>query len=175
MNKQNLPTFDPLNPLIFTERMAQILNEKQKELIEKIGVIHEQHGMQPLMGRILGLILVIEEAEVTFDDIVAHLNVSKSAVSYALNFLQLQRFVIYRTKPGERKRYFYLDIEDWDQILKKELCNVADINSFFKEVIELRGNAKPEFNNKLKDLCEFLEYLKEEIPLMFERFKKNKS
>jgi predicted transcriptional regulator len=152
--------------------MSQTLTEKQKELIEKIGVIHDQNGMQPLMGRILGLLVVLEEAEATFDDIVEYLNVSKSAVSNALNFLQIQQFVAYRTKPGERKRYFYCDIRDWDVILKKELCNVADINSFFKEVIEIRGNSKPEFNQKLGEICKFLDYIREEIPLLFEKFKK---
>lgn len=72
-----------------------MLNEKKLELIERIGVFHERRGMQPLMGRILGLLLVLDEAEATFDEIIEYLNVSKSAVSNALNILQLQGHIAF--------------------------------------------------------------------------------
>jgi DNA-binding transcriptional regulator GbsR (MarR family) len=152
-----------------------MLNKRKLELIERIGVFHEQHGMQPLMGRIIGLLLVLDKAEATFDDIVAYLNVSKSAVSNALNILQLQGHVAYKTKPGERKRYFFLTLENWEQAMEKELCGMLEISSFMKEVLKERGDVKPEFNHNIKDVCNFMEFLRNRIPSLFKEFRNSQS
>lgn len=152
-----------------------MLNENKLELIERIGVFHEQRGMQPLMGRIVGLLLVLEEAEATFDEIVEYLNVSKSAVSNALNILQLQGHIAYKTKPGERKRYFYLTLEKWEEAMKKELCDVSEISTFMQDVLKERGNVKPEFNHHIQNLCNFMEFLKAKIPSLFNEFKKSQA
>ncbi len=152
-----------------------MISEKKLELVERIGVFHEQRGMQPLMGRIVGLLLVLEEAEATFEEIVEHLNVSKSAVSNALNFLQLQGHLAYKTKPGERKRYFYLSIENWEDDMEKKLCDVSHLSSVMKEVLHERGNKKPEFNENIKDICNFMDFLRNRIPNLFKEFRKTQS
>ncbi|MEP0714130.1 MAG: MarR family transcriptional regulator, partial [Algoriphagus sp.] len=97
-----------------------ILTTRHKELIERIGVFHEHKGMQPLVGRIIGLLLIHEEGEVSFDEIVEHLGVSKSAVSNALTFLQAKDRCVYSTRPGDRKRYFALKVSDWKKDFQQE-------------------------------------------------------
>ncbi|WP_194778557.1 GbsR/MarR family transcriptional regulator [Pararhodonellum marinum] len=155
--------------------MSSSLSESQKDLIERIGVYHEQQGMQPLMGRILGLLLILDDAEATFEDIIEHLNVSKSAVSTALNVMQIQNKVAYRTKPGERKRYFYLNMGNWENDIEKELEEIARVGVFVQEALALRSNRKPDFNNYLKNLCQFTEFFKRQIPKLFKEFQKSKS
>lgn len=155
--------------------MSEILSEKKKELIEKIGVFHEQRGMQPLMGRILGLLMVLDEAEATFEEIVDYLNVSKSAVSNALNFMQIQNKVRYKTKPGERKRYFYLKIEDWENDMQKQIENITEATNFLQEVIAVRKQTNPSFTCHLQEVCSFLDYIKSKIPSLFAGFQKQKT
>jgi DNA-binding transcriptional regulator GbsR (MarR family) len=152
-----------------------ILTERHKELIERIGVFHEHKGMQPLVGRIIGLLLVHEEGEVSFDEIVENLGVSKSAVSNALTFLQAKGRCVYSTRPGDRKRYFALKVGDWREDFAKELENIAEIQKFIDEVLEVRTDKNPEFNCKMKDFSDFLGFFKKEIPGLFERFKKQQS
>ncbi|WP_245189402.1 GbsR/MarR family transcriptional regulator [Lunatimonas salinarum] len=154
--------------------MSEILSERKKELIEKIGVFHEQRGMQPLMGRILGLLMVLDEAEATFEEIVDYLNVSKSAVSNALNFMQIQNKVKYKTKPGERKRYFYLKADDWENDMQTQIEDITQATHFLQEVIDVREQANPSFTNHLQEVCSFLEYVKTKIPSLFEGFRKQK-
>ena len=152
-----------------------VLSEKQKELIERIGVFHEHKGMQPLVGRIIGLMLVHENAEVTFEEIVDLLGVSKSAVSNALTFLQAKEKVTYHTKPGDRKRYFSLKVKDWRVDFEKELLNIAEIQNFINEVLQERKDKGSDFCAKMKDFSNFLEFFRKEIPSMFDRFKKQYS
>jgi DNA-binding transcriptional regulator GbsR (MarR family) len=148
------------------------LSEKQRELIERIGVFHEHKGMQPLVGRIIGLMLVHEDAEVTFEEIVEDLGVSKSAVSNALNFLQAKERIVYHTKPGDRKRYFKLKIQNWSDELEREILDITKFKEFIDEVIVERGQKHAEFNSCLRDFSNFLVFFKKELPLLFEKFKK---
>lgn len=152
-----------------------MLSEKKLELIERIGVFHEMRGVQPLMGRIMGLLLVLEEAEATFEEIVDYLNVSKSAVSNALNVLQLQGHVAYKTKHGDRKRFFHLTLENWEGDMEKKLCDVSEMRSFLQEVLEARGETKPDFNHNIKDICSFMDFLKTRIPALFKEFRKSQA
>ncbi|MDF2157035.1 hypothetical protein [Algoriphagus sp. CAU 1675] len=147
------------------------VNEKQKELIERIGVFYERKGMQPLVGKIIGLLLVHEQAEAAFDEIIETLGVSKSAVSNALTFLQAKNYVIYTSKLGERKRYFTLKSTDWKADFEQELEHIADIQRFLEEVLAIRPGETQEFNDRLRDFCDFLEFFRNEIPSLFERFK----
>ncbi|MBB6328080.1 DNA-binding transcriptional regulator GbsR (MarR family) [Algoriphagus iocasae] len=152
-----------------------VLTEKHKELIERIGVFHEHKGMQPLVGRIIGLLLVHDEGEVSFDEIVEQLGVSKSAVSNALTFLQAKGRCVYSTRPGDRKRYFALKVSDWREDFEKELQNIAEIQKFIDEVLEVRTEKNPEFNCRMRDFSNFLCFFKQEIPALFERFKKQQA
>ena len=152
-----------------------MLTEKQRELIERIGVFHEHKGMQPLVGRIIGLLLVKENAEATFEEIVEELGVSKSAVSNALTFLQAKERIIYHTKPGDRKRYFTMKVSDWRADFEKELLNIAEIQKFLDEVLEIHQHQKTDFCCQMKDFSNFLDFFRKEVPAMFERFKKQYS
>lgn len=154
-----------------------VFTEKQKELIERIGVFHEHKGMQPLVGRIIGLLLLHEKGEVTFDEIVDHLVVSKSAVSNALVFLQAKGRVIYKTYPGDRKRYFTLKSNNWKTDFEQEVSKITEIQKFIDEVLEVRSDKNPEFNKNMKDFSNFLAFFKMELPLLLEKYEsqKNKS
>jgi len=146
------------------------LTEKQQELIEIIGVFHEQNGLQPALGRILGLIMVAESAEATFDEIVASLSLSKSAVSSALTLLQIQNKVEYITKPGERKRYFRLKKANWEHDLKNGISSGLQFSSILDEVLTIRNDTNPEFNKHLENVRDFMLFLQKEIPVIIDRY-----
>ena len=85
----------------------------QLKLVEKLGVVFEQSGMQPAAARVASLLIIADKTELTFDQIRATMKLSKSATSNAINTLLLAKRIIYITKPGDRKRYFTSDIKEW--------------------------------------------------------------
>lgn len=146
------------------------LSDRKKEIIERIGVYYEKKGLQPVVGRIMGLLLVAEPAEATFEEIQEELQISKSAVSTALTFLQAKETVEYTTKPGERKRYFKLRMRDWKTELKKEFDEVLDMESLINEIIDLKENKKSEFCCSLLEMKDFFKFMKKELPLLLKKF-----
>lgn len=146
------------------------LSEKQKEIIEIIGVFHEQNGLQPALGRILGLLMVADSAEATFDEIAESLSLSKSAVSSALTLLQTQTKIEYITKPGGRKRYFRLKRSNWEEELKKSINGNLQFSNILDEVIAIRKNQNPDFTQHLENIRNFMLFLKKEIPVLIDRY-----
>ena len=148
------------------------LSEKQKELIQKLGVSLEQFGLTPAEARISGLLLVSGETQLTFDEIKDSLGLSKSAVSNAINKLLLLGHVEYVTKHGDRKRYFRNNIDRWSSKMIESFNQTVSLNNVFKEVLANRPGSTEDFNNHLKDLISFLDFLTKNVAALHEEWQK---
>lgn len=147
-----------------------MLNEEQKHLVEKIGLMHESEGLSPAVARVMGLLLVSNKVELTFDEIRETLNLSKSATSNALNISMKLNRVEYITKPGDRKRYFKSKIELWRDHIMDEFADKCGRACMFQEVLENRTNETKEFNKAIKEFILFLEYLGKELPKLYKQW-----
>lgn len=148
------------------------LSQKQKELIERLGVFNEENGFPPAVSRILSLLLVSPEPALTFDQIRETLNLSKSACSNALNMLMAIGKVEYITKSGDRKRYFKNKITSWQKDIKENYKRIHGVSEILEEVLENRPGHTTEFNQALKDLISFLNFLKARIPALYEEWER---
>ncbi|WP_187262987.1 GbsR/MarR family transcriptional regulator [Pontibacter beigongshangensis] len=146
------------------------LTERQKELVEKIGIFHEQSGMQPAAARVMGLLFVADKRELTFDDITEVLGISKSATSNAINLLIQTDLIDYTTFSGDRKRYFRLKITNWREGLARKINHMTSMNTLFREVLEARKETGAAEDEKLEELIDFLNYVNQELPKMVERW-----
>lgn len=95
------------------------MGPQRRELVERIGVINERFGLQPVAARVNALLLVSEKPRLTFDEIQEELQVSKSSVSNAINLLLSTGQIDYITLPGERKRYFRTNVEKWPRLIER--------------------------------------------------------
>jgi DNA-binding transcriptional regulator GbsR (MarR family) len=134
------------------------LTEKQKELIESFGVLQEQMGMAPAAARVNALLTIADDNEISFDEIRETLNLSKSATSNALNVLLSLENVGYKTKSGDRKRYFYSKLDQWKTKFKKDMLGLNNYNTLLKEIHKNRTPKSKEYNDKLNELTDFMEY-----------------
>jgi DNA-binding transcriptional regulator GbsR (MarR family) len=118
-------------------------------------------------GRIMSLLIVCDEPELTFDQIRELLGISKSTTSSALNTLMLTQRVIYRTKPGDRKRYFASNIVQWQEGFTESFQKFFGVIKIMKEALNQRTSKTPEFNKQMAEFIEFTEYLSVEFPRLY--------
>ncbi|MGC9375139.1 MAG: GbsR/MarR family transcriptional regulator [Bacteroidales bacterium] len=133
--------------------------KKQKELIEEIGIYFDKEGFQPIAGRILALLMVMDKERFTFDEIVEELQISKSAASITLRNLEIRGDIEYITLPGERKRYFQLNRKNIFTIIDKFEKKLLKTKKFLNYVLELKENkTSPNavFFNELLDLIQLI-------------------
>ena len=139
------------------------LTDQQRELIERLGVHNEQMGMPPTEARILSLLIVCDVPELTFDQIRTVLSISKSATSNGINLLLLSQQVTYKTRFGDRKRYFTSNILNWEENMTTEIQKMLKIAQVMKEVLAQRPPETQKFNEQLANFIAFMEYLHEEL------------
>ena len=151
-----------------------VLTEKQKVLIEKIGIVTEREGMQPAAARIIGLLYVADNPELTFDEILNALRISKSAASNALNLLLQTGRIEYTTFSGDRKRYFRLKVSDWREGFSKKMEDMTSFSQLLKEVLKERNPETKEFNKSLGELADFMSYVNTQMPGLLENWEKSR-
>ncbi|MCG6190385.1 GbsR/MarR family transcriptional regulator [Maribellus maritimus] len=142
--------------------------QKQKELVECIGRLHEKDGFQPVTARIMGLLMVMDKEEYTFDEIVQEMKISKSSASTALKNLEIRGVIEYVTYPGDRKRYFRFvsgDINEMIDGIEKKMKLQLDV---IEQALELKKN--PDSRN-----AKFLENVKEGIHFFIKNMRKLKA
>lgn len=150
------------------------LTQEQKSLIEKMGVFQEHSGMPPTESRILALLLVADETEMTFEEIKDHLQISKSATSNSINLLLKTNKLEYITKSGDRKRYFRTKISSWEQDAESNLQGMLSVNGILKEILNQRTTKTPKFNSDLKNVIDFIDFLQVELLNIFKKWKKER-
>jgi len=155
-------------------RISIQMTEKQLRLIEKLGVFYEMGGMQPAAARILALLLVSDNTELTFEEIYETLHLSKSATSNALNVLLSTEKLEYITQPGERRRYFRFKIRSLKEGVQKSLEGITAYNVLLKEVLALRPENTSEFYANLEESSQFLDFIKQELPKLFQKWEASK-
>lgn len=151
--------------------MAAIqLSEKQKELIEKLGIMFERSGMTPAQTRIIALLMISDRVELSFDEIRETLQLSKSATSNSLNTLLITDRITYTTKIGDRKRYFKSKIATFGTDFEKQFNQLIKVKEIFQEILESRTKETPEFNSKMAKLIDFLDYFQQEFPAFMKKW-----
>lgn len=152
---------------------AEKLN-KQKELIERIGRRNEKEGFPPVAGRILGMLMVMDKEEYTFDEIVKEMQISKSSASTALKNLELRGVLEYVTYPGDRKRYFRFVSTDIDQMVNEVEQKMKQSLEILHEIMELKKDQKSRNAVLLRDISIGTEFFIKQLDSFRKEIKKRK-
>lgn len=131
---------------------------KQKELIEYIGRNCEKDGIQPVTARILGLLMVMDKEEYTFDEIVTEMKTSKGAVSTALKNLELRGSIEYFTHPGNRRRYYRVISKDIHTIIGEAERRIRREADIIDQIVELKIDQNSKSVRLLKSISTGLKF-----------------
>lgn len=137
------------------------LTKEQIKLIEQYAVLMEKTNLQPAMAKVVALLNVADEPDLTFSQIQHTLGLSKGGASLAINHLLATERIDYRTKLNDRKRYFYVPIQNWKDIAAKHLEGLESYIQINQKILALRSDKSKEFTKVLKEMTEFLTALRE--------------
>lgn len=114
--------------------------KQQKILVEAMGRLYDKEGFQPISGRILGLLMVMDKEQFTFDEIVEELNISKSSASNALRILEIRDLIEYITLPGDRKRYFQIKKPDKFSLIDEFKSKLEKTIEYLQSIVNLKAD-----------------------------------
>ncbi len=152
------------------------MGRPQQIFIEKIGVRIEKMGYSPLSGRIFGALLLANPPHLTFDELCSLLSASKSSISNNLKILMRPDtgVVEYFTLPGERKRYFRINTQNWIEQINSIPQEFKISYQLLEEIMAYRktNNLNTHFTNELEKIHSFYKFMVQKLPLLFEEWEK---
>jgi DNA-binding transcriptional regulator GbsR (MarR family) len=132
--------------------------KRQKEMVELTGRFYDKKGLQPVAGRVIGLLMIMDKEQYTFDEIVEELKISKSSASNALRMLEVSDFIEYITVPGDRKRYFRLKKRDKYALIDEHHKTLSETRDYLKIVLELKADRNSGTSVFIKDILDMLNF-----------------
>jgi DNA-binding transcriptional regulator GbsR (MarR family) len=145
----------------------------RKKKVEEIGVAFDKTHLPPMIGRVLGFLILADPPYQTFYAIQEFLGASKSSISHALNMMMAKGIIEYVTFPGDRKRYFKINAENWLEQAKCKMTDFAEVDRVLMDALKLRNPDKySDFNKGLAKIFQFHMYMSQEMPKLFEKWER---
>jgi DNA-binding transcriptional regulator GbsR (MarR family) len=141
------------------------------EIIEKWGVYYKRTGHQPMMGRLMAYLMVVDPPHQTFEEITSSLRSSKSSVSNTLTLMTQLGLVDYVRFPGNRKRYFRLNPNVWNRFFDSTLKEIRGFKGLISEVMSARTDKHPAMTREIYNLVKLLDVFETELPNLLEKWK----
>ncbi|WP_236977118.1 GbsR/MarR family transcriptional regulator [Membranihabitans maritimus] len=147
----------------------------EKQVVERLGVQMEKMNTPPVHSRIFVLLLLVDPPYLSFEEIQEYLQVSKSSVSKYINAMLEQGTLDYKTFSGDRKRYFYLKLDDLLDKIYAGATKFSIISELMQNCYRERQNLdSPDVNEQLRELAEFFKFLGEGMENLVNEYMKKK-
>jgi DNA-binding transcriptional regulator GbsR (MarR family) len=127
----------------------------------------KEYGFPPVVGRLLGYLLVCEPMEQSIGDIADTLLASRSAITSAIKVLETQHLV-QRTRPaGTRADLVSVAASGWERT-GFDVASYREQANLAREGLAILKNASPERRQALEEVRMLNEFLVDRMPRLLE-------
>lgn len=131
--------------------------------------------MPRMAGRVLGWLTIAEPPHQAMSELTEALQASKSSISTTTRFL-IQIGLIERTSlPGQRRDYFRIKADTWDQKLKESLWQMTASRQLTERGLELVKDADNSNRRWLEEMRDMYAFFERELPALLERWERENS
>ena len=148
--------------------IAQML-EPREHVIEDFGLYFEQYGLQRILGRIYGLLLITDVPVLGLDDMAQQLSISKASASTSARQLQAFTLIEKVGLPGDRRDYYRVSSDAQIQYLRTSLEKSLRFSTLLHRASQLE-NLTPAAHDKLTQIEHLYESLNATISDFFDSY-----
>lgn len=147
-------------------------NSSTDSLLNEFAVHMEQFGIPPLAARIFGVMLLVEPAEKSTQDIIALTGGSKGAISLMLRMMEHMGMIEKCSIPSKRGHGWRLRRHFMVHMIDHKLRAVRSIREFLEARLENEAGHSDFAIRNLREMLHFYQFLHEQMTDSFERWKK---
>ena len=140
--------------------------ERQRELfVEEVGLCFEQAGYPRMAGRVVGLLLISEEPQLSLSEIATRLAASRGSISMTARLLLQYGQVEHVPVPGERRDYFRLTEGAWASVVKRRMAVIENMREVAERGLNLVGS-NDTARARLQEMRDFFAFCESEWPAL---------
>jgi len=132
------------------------LTQHQHDFIDDFGALWEQFAANPSQGRVLALLYIADEPELSANDIADALGISRGSVSHHTRQLAMFRIIQRVSKPGDRRDYFRVASNPFGEAARLERAQLGTFINLFERGLNLHNTSPPERQRALVNSIAFL-------------------
>lgn len=149
------------------------LSAEQREYIDSMGAYFEHYGVAPLVGRLMGL-LILADRPLTLDDMAHALHVSRASISTNIR-IGLQSSYAVRVKvPGDRRDYYRFDDNTWERRTLQTAEAGRAAQALAEHGLTMLGPADVRARERLEEMRAYSEFAIEEAYNMQARWRERR-
>lgn len=133
------------------------LSKQQRDFIDDFANLWERFAANPSQGRVLALLYIADEPELSASDIALALGISRGAVSQHTRQLVLFRIIQRVSRPGDRRDYFRVASNPFGEAAQAERAQIGTFINLFERGLSLHNTSPPERTRALSNSIAFLE------------------
>jgi DNA-binding transcriptional regulator GbsR (MarR family) len=130
--------------------------------IETMGLVLESDGLPRIAGRILGLLLVSEDAR-SLDELAAELGVSKASVSTNTRLLEQRGVLEQVSRPADRRDYYQVPRDLFSHTMAQRLARWQSFHQAIGDALATLPIRSPEVRERLEEYQEAYSYMSQVI------------
>lgn len=147
------------------------MTKTKQEFIQDFGEAYHNFGLPKLMGRIVGILLYVDEP-VSLDDITQHLNVSKGPVSQMVRRLKEHNLIDRVWVPGDRKDFYRAAPDIFGNAFQNQMSLMTQNLQLAKKYKVKSSKENIAFNQRIDQMCQFYELMMVHYDKFLEEWRK---
>lgn len=133
------------------------LSTQQQAFIDDFASLWERFAANPTQGRVLALLYIADEPELTAVDIASALGISRGSVSQITQALVMFRIIQRVSKPGDRRAWFRVAASPFGEAARAERAQIGTFIDLFRRGLAIHNTSPPERQRALINSIGFLQ------------------
>lgn len=143
-----------------------------RRFVERFAGALVDAGMPRMASLVFVTLLTDDEGRLTADDLVARLDVSRAAVSGAVQYLTHVGMLRRERPAGARRDHYLLTDGDWFEVVARREKVLDDWIAAARSGVDVLGPRSPA-GERLAQSAEFFEFMQSELAGMLERWREH--
>lgn len=135
------------------------LSQESRAFIDDFATAFSAMNAGRMVGRVLGLMLIVDEPYLSSEQIVQALGASAGSVSTATRELQTVGFIKRHTVSGDRRHYFRVEDDAWGAFLAGERVYLRRMSAAFKTGLSELPDEAESPRKRLRNAARYMDWL----------------
>ena len=142
---------------------------RARHFVEELGLLFSESGLAPMMGRIIGHLLICDPPEQSSQALAQALDASKGAISTTTRQLSSLGMIEKVRLKGERSTFFRLRSHAWVDWSRGEMARLTMMRELAERGLALLED-EPQRADRLRSFHAFYSHVEREMPAMLDRW-----
>lgn len=142
----------------------------ERHFVEELGLVFDEMGMQRMLGRVVGFLLISDPAEQSSQQIAEYLEASRGSVSTVTRQLMTLGLIERVPVQNARATFFRVSKSAWPDMMRQRAARLRIMRDLAAQGLELIRHAPEERQRRLREFHHFYSHMESEFHSIIDRW-----